>query len=83
MRQSACLVFGPVMVDNYAAFFNCTLVGRAPDSLMAPVKRYSFLVGWDRTFLSGASTGVFLLLWSFSKLFDARGSPSPGSLLIL
>ena len=36
MRQSACLVFYPVMVDNYAAFFNCTPVGRASDSMMAP-----------------------------------------------
>ena len=35
-RQSACLVFNPIMVDNYAAFFNCTLVGRASDSMMAP-----------------------------------------------
>ena len=32
MRQSACLVFNPIMVDNYAAFFNCTPVGRASDS---------------------------------------------------
>ena len=32
MRQSACLVFDPIMVDNYAAFFNCTPVGRdGPD----------------------------------------------------
>ena len=23
MRQSACLVFNPITVDNYAAFFNC------------------------------------------------------------
>ena len=36
MRQSACLVFNPIMVDNYAAFFNCTPVGRASDSMMAP-----------------------------------------------
>ena len=36
MRQSACLVFSPIMVDNYAAFFNCTPVGRASDSMMAP-----------------------------------------------
>ena len=36
MRQSACFVFNPVMVDNYAAFFNCTPVGRASDSMMAP-----------------------------------------------
>ena len=31
MRQSACLVFNPIMVDNYATFFNCTPVGRASD----------------------------------------------------
>ena len=36
MRQSACLVFNPIMVDNYAAFFNCTPVGRASDYMMAP-----------------------------------------------
>ena len=36
MRQSACLVFNPITVDNYAAFFNRTPVGRASDSMMAP-----------------------------------------------
>ena len=36
MRQCACLVFNQIMIDNYAAFFNCTPVGRASDSLMAP-----------------------------------------------
>ena len=36
MRQNACLVFNPVMVGGYAAFFNCTLVGRASDSMIAP-----------------------------------------------
>ena len=36
MRQSACLVFNPIMVDNYAAFFNCTPVARASDPIMAP-----------------------------------------------
>ena len=34
MRQYALLVFNPVMID--AAFFNCTPVGRASDSMMAP-----------------------------------------------
>ena len=33
MRQSACLVFNPIMVDNYA-FFNCP--GWASDSMIAP-----------------------------------------------
>ena len=35
MRQSACLVFNQVIVDNYTAFLNCTPVGRASDSMMA------------------------------------------------
>ena len=36
MRQSACLVLDPIMVDNYAALSNCTPVGPASDSMMAP-----------------------------------------------
>ena len=36
MRQSACLVFNPITVNNFATLFNCTLVGRASDSMMAP-----------------------------------------------
>ena len=36
MRQSPCLVFNPIMVDNYAGFFNCTPVGLESDSMMAP-----------------------------------------------
>ena len=35
-RQSACLVFNPVMVNNFASLFNCSSVGRALDSMMAP-----------------------------------------------
>ena len=36
MRQSACLVFNPIMVNNFASLFNCTPVGRASDSMMTP-----------------------------------------------
>ena len=36
MRQSACLVFNPVTVNNFASLFHCTTVGRASDSMMAP-----------------------------------------------
>ena len=35
MRQSACLVFNPIMVNNFASLFNCTPVGLASDSMMA------------------------------------------------
>ena len=36
MRQSACLVLNPITVNNFAFLFNCTPVGRASDSIMAP-----------------------------------------------
>ena len=36
MRQSACLVFNPITVNNFASLFNCTPVGRASDPMMAP-----------------------------------------------
>ena len=36
MRQSACLVFNPITVNNFASLFICTPVGRASDSMMAP-----------------------------------------------
>ena len=35
MRQTACLVMNPIMVDNYALLFNCTAVVRASDSMTA------------------------------------------------
>ena len=34
MRQTACLVFNPIMVEDYAALFSCTAVVQASD-LMA------------------------------------------------
>ena len=36
MRQTACLVFNPITVNNFVSLFNCTPVGRASDSMMAP-----------------------------------------------
>ena len=35
MRQTACLVFNPIMVEGYAALFSCTAVVQASDSMMA------------------------------------------------
>ena len=34
MRQTACLVFNPIMVEGYAALFSCTAVAQASDSMM-------------------------------------------------
>ena len=73
MRQSACLVFNPIIVDNYAAFFNCTPLGRASD----PHSKLFILVGWDRSFLSVALPIGVQLVFFFcsvvSKLFGAQG----------
>ena len=37
MRQSACSVINPIMVDNFVSLFNCTPVGGASDSMMGPI----------------------------------------------
>ena len=31
LRQTACLVVNPIMVNSFASLFNCTSVGRASD----------------------------------------------------
>ena len=36
MRQTACLMFNPVTVNNFPALFNCTPAGRASDLMKAP-----------------------------------------------
>ena len=86
MRQSACLVFNPIMVDNNAAFFNCTPLGRV-SNYDSPDLKLFILVGWGRSLLSVAwPTGVQLVLFvcsGVSRLFGAQGSPSSGSLLNL
>ena len=35
IRQTACLVFNPIMVEGYAALFCCTAVVQASDSMTA------------------------------------------------
>ena len=35
MRQTACLVFNPIMVEGYAALFSYTAVVQASDSMTA------------------------------------------------
>ena len=42
IRQSACLVFGPVAVGGFASLFNCTPVGRTSDSMVTPTWGYLF-----------------------------------------
>ena len=84
MRQSACLVFNPITVDNYAALHAGGSGVRLYDG---PDLKLFILVGWGRSFLSVAwPIGVQLMFFfssGFSKLFGAQGSPSSGSLLNL
>ena len=35
MRQTACLIYNPIMVEGYAALFSCTAVFQALDSMTA------------------------------------------------
>ena len=35
LRQTACLVVNPIIVDGYASLFNCTTAVRASDSMTA------------------------------------------------
>ena len=64
MRQSACLVFNPVTVNNFASLFNCTPVGRASDG---PNIKLFILAGWGRSFFvcclahRGSTVGFLLL----------------------
>ena len=82
MRQSACLVFNPNIVDNYAAFLNCRPVGRSSDSMMTRLKAIHF--GWLVPVLlvcclaHRGSTGVFFL-----APISVSSTPSSGSLLNL
>ena len=78
MRQSACLAFNPIMVDNYAGFLNCTPVGRASDAMIAPTENYSFK-------LVGAGASCLLLglpgsNWCFSFAPELVGYSAPTDL---
>ena len=48
------------MVDNYAAFFNCTPVSGVRLYGCPDIKLF-ILVGWGRSFANRSSTGVFLV----------------------
>ena len=59
-------VFSPIMVDNYASFFNGTPVGRASDSMMAPSWLGPELLVC--CLAHRGSTSVFSLLQIFSNV---------------
>ena len=36
LQQTACLVFNPITVGNFAFLFNCKLAGQTSDSMIVP-----------------------------------------------
>ena len=45
MRQTACLVVNPIIVDGYASLFNCTTAVQASDSMTASSLNFNQWVG--------------------------------------
>ena len=83
MRQSACLVFNPVTVNNFASLFNCTQVGRALDSLMAPDKAIYFSWLGPELLCVLFDPPGFNCWFSFAQVFQwccstPQGSPGVG-----
>ena len=39
-QKSACIVFNPIMVEGYAAFFSCTAVAQASGSMTASINNW-------------------------------------------
>ena len=50
MRQSACLVMNPIMVDSFAALFHLHAGGSSIRLYDGPDLKLFILVGWDRSF---------------------------------
>ena len=67
MRQSACLVFNPFTVYNFASLFNCTLGGLGVRLIDGPDIKLFILVDLDRSFFvcclahRGSTVGFLLL----------------------
>ena len=71
MRQTACLVVNPVIVDGYASLFNCTAAVRASDSMTASSSNFNQWVGALRYVFGLARRGStigFHLLWHAVEL---------------
>ena len=69
MRQSACLVFNPITVINFASLFNCTPVDRVSRLDDGPDLKLFILVGLGRSFfVCCLAHGVPLLVFFCSSV---------------
>ena len=71
MRQSACLVFTPITVNNYVSLFNSMPTGSGVRLYDGPDLKLFVLLGWGRSFYvcclaHWGSTGDYPLLQIFS-----------------
>ena len=77
MRQSACLVINPIMINGFAALFNCTSVDRASDSMMARPKAIHFsLFGPELLSVTRFTEAQLIIFFCFRfpvVLFDRLG----------
>ena len=79
MYQSACLVFNPITVGNYASFFYCIPNDRASDYYDPDIKLYSFKLARAGAFLSGVwPTGVQMVIF-FSVAPDGGKGMMPST----
>ena len=83
MRQTAWLIVNRIMVNNFAALFNCTPAGRASDLMMAPAYKSLLKLVWASCLsrhLSQKTTGfcnsemptsnfVFLYVYRITSIF--------------
>ena len=67
MRQTACLVFNPIIVDGYASLFNCTTAVRASDSMTVIRKTLTSGLGLDDMSLAWSAV-VQLLVSIYSGI---------------
>ena len=72
MRESACLVFNPIMVDNYAAFFNCTPAGPASGSMMS--LRKAIYLSWFGAELLVCCLCCLFLMYAFELFYLSSGN---------
>ena len=61
MRQTACLVINPVIVDGYVSLFDCKAAVSASDSMTAPSKNFNQGAGASHTVELAMSTRLCLL----------------------
>ena len=82
MRQTACSVVNPIMVNNFASLFNCTPTHNRLN--VGPDIQLFILVGWGWSFFvrclahRGSTVGFLLLQCSSGVVRHPQGSDTPG-----